>query len=393
MAENQRKKERKERKNAKNKKRITILWIIIIVAAAVIAVMKISEINFSALFQQKSSENSIVLSEDTDKKSGFPYRMEAGENNVLTVVGSRLALLNDSSYTVIDSDDAQEYIKDEHGYANPIIKTSGGYSVIYDQGGTVYRLDSQKETVYENSAEGEILCADVADTGTVAVVSVSGVHKSRICVCGKSFSEKMNFEISGGYVTAAAIDDRGRNVAFVVMNSENAEIKSTLYTMSVKDAEPRAKFEYTGSSVLDIHFSSGYLYVVGNNFVSVISSLEKETPVYGKGSMNTVSYCYDPADNLVIAYSEYIGAPVNKLSYVRQNGKIKTTVDVNSEIKDVSASGTDMTVLTGSEIISYKLSNGSERLRVQADNSYSDIQQLSSKIYARHRSVLEIVSE
>lgn len=109
--------------------------------------------------------------------------------------------------------------------------------------------------------------------------------------------------------------------------------------------------------------------------------------------MNTVSYCYDPADNLVIAYSEYIGAPVNKLSYVRQNGKIKTTVDVNSEIKDVSASGTDMTVLTGSEIISYKLSNGSERLRVKADNSYSDIQQLSSKIYARHRSVLEIVSE
>lgn len=391
MADNQRKQERRERKNNKTKKRITALWIIIIAAVAIIIVMKVSEINFSALFHSENSENSI--SSENNNAQGFPYRIDTGENNTLSVVGNKIAVLNDFSYTVVDPNDAQEFINDEHGYANPMIKTSGGYSVIYDQGGTVYRVDGPKENIYENSAEGEILCADVADTGTVAVAAVSGVHKSKICVYGKSFSEKMNYEVSGGYVTAVAIDDRGKNVAFVVMSSENAEIRSTLYTMSVKDAEPRAKFEYTGSSVFDLHFSSGYLYVVGNNFVSVISSLEKETAVYEKGSINTVAYCYNPADNLVIAFSEYIGASVNKLSYVRQNGAIKTAVDINSEIKDVSASGTEMTVLTGSEIISYKLSNGSETMRVKADGSYTDIQQLSSKIYARHRSMLEIINE
>ncbi len=393
MADNYRKKERSERKNAKNKKRITILWIVIIAAAAVIAVMKISEINFSALFHSDKNDNGIVLSEDENNREGFPYRIDSGENNILSVVGSKIAILNDSSYTVVDASDAEEFIRDEHGYANPIIKTSGGYSVIYDQGANVYRLDSQKENIYENSAKGEILCADVADTGAVAVAAVSGVHKSTVFVYGKSFSEKMNYEVSGGYITSVAVDDRGKNVAFTVMNSENAEIKSTLYTMSVNDAQPRAKFEYFGSSVLDIHFSSGYLYVVGNDFVSVISSLEKDTAVYEKGSINTVAYCYNPADNLVLAYSDYIGAAENKISYIRQNGKVKTTVSVNTEIKAVSASGTDMTVLTGSEVISYKLSNGNEKARIKVDDSYTDILQLSSKIYAKHRSVLEIISK
>lgn len=389
MEDNQRKEQRVERKNAKNKKRTAILWIVIIVAIALIIVLKVSEINFSNLFS--SGENESGYSENYDK--GFPYRIDADEGNVLSVIGNSIAILNNSSYTVINSSDGEEMIIDEHGYANPIMSVSGGYAVIYDQGGTVYKLVSQNENIYENSSDGDILCADVSDTGTVALASVSGVHKSRISVVRKSFSEKMNYEISGGYVTSVAIDDRGKNIAFVVMNSENAEIKSTLYTMSVSDAEPRAKFEYSGSNILNLRFSSGSLYVVGNDFVSVISSLEKEIAVYEKGSINVLSYCYNPADNLVVAYSAYLGASVNKLSYVRQNGKIKTTVDINAEIKDISASGTDMTVLTSSEVVPYKLSNGKEGAHIKLDDSYEDIEQISSKLYARHHTLLEKLSD
>ena len=89
------------------------------------------------------------------------------------------------------------------------------------------------------------------------------------------------------------------------MSSENAEIKSTLYTMNINDAEPKAHIDYNGSAVLDIHFVSSALYVVGSDFVSVVSSLEKESVVYEKGSINTLAYCYNPADYLIIAYSAY----------------------------------------------------------------------------------------
>ncbi|GFI71426.1 hypothetical protein IMSAG250_00625 [Clostridiales bacterium] len=390
MSSNQRENERKARKNAKTKKKMKLLWILIAAIVAVIVVLKVCEVDFPKLFSFSKEDSGYSVSVDD---AGFPYKIDTGENTVLSVVGNKIAVLSSSSYTVIDSSSAEELINDEHRYANPILKTSGGYSVIFDQGSTSYRLDSQKENIYENSTEDEILCADVSDTGAVAVATALGNQKSRVQVFSKSFSEKMNYEIKGGYITSVAIDDRGKSVAFVVMSSENAEIKSTLYTMNINDAEPKAHIDYNGSAVLDIHFVSSALYVVGSDFVSVVSSLEKESVVYEKGSINTLAYCYNPADYLIIAYSAYTGAANSKLAYVKQNGKIKTTVEIDGVIKDVSASGNEMSALTSNEAVSYRLSNGKKEAYIKLDDSFTDIQQLSSKIYAKHHSYLEIIND
>ncbi|MDE6658743.1 MAG: hypothetical protein K2K01_01335 [Eubacterium sp.] len=392
MPSNQRKKERIARKNAKAQKKLKVLWILIIAVVAIIIVLKVCEVDFSKLFHS-SNESQSSYSDSLEKEEGFPYKIDAGDNTVLSVVGNEIAVLNSASYSVVDSNDAEEYIHDDHGYANPILKTSGGYSLLFDQGSTSYRLDTKNDNVYENSTEKEILCADVADTGSVAVVTVSGTQKSRVQVFSKSFSEKLNYEVKGGYVTSIAIDDSGKRIAFVVMNSENGAIKSTLYTMRVRDAEPKASIDYKGSAVLDVHFASGAIYVVGSDFVSVVTSLQKETKVLEQGKINTLAYCYNPADYLVLAYSDYAGAVNSKLAYIKPNGKIKTTVEVESEIKDVTASGNEMTALTSNEAVSYRVSNGNQETYIKLDDSFTDIQQISSKIYAKHHSYLEIIND
>ena len=390
MEANQRENERRKRKEAKNKKRKKVIWILIIVAVALIIVMKVSEVNFSGLLGGVKEQTGISEAADDEK---FPYKLASGENAVLSVIGNKISILNDSMYTVINSSDAKELIKDNHGYGNPVIKVSGGYSVMIDQGANVYRLDSASETIYENSVNDKILCADVSDTGVVALATVSGIQKSTVSAYSKSLNQKMNYEVSGGYITSLAIDDRGRNVAFTVVSSDNARIKSTIYTMSINDAEPRAEFTYMASPVLDLHFVSNNLYIVGSDFVSVISSLTKEVKVYEQGSINTVSYCYTPSDNLVIAFNDYIGAASSRLAYIQTNGKIRTQIDVSTEVKDITASGTEMTILTSSEVVSYKLSNGKEKSRIAVDDSYNDIQQISSKLFGKHHSVLELIHD
>lgn len=390
MASNQRENERRERKNKKRNKKQLVIWGILIAVIVALAVMKFIEIDFSSIFSSNGEGSGIT--ETVSDDSNFPYHVSGDGEARLAVIGNRIAILNDSGYTVINSSNAQEKIKDEHGYVNPILRVSGGYSVLFDQGANTYRLDSATENIYENSVDSEILCADVSDTGAVALACVSGIHKSGITVYGKSFIEKMNYEISGGYVTSIAISDNSKYVAFTVMSSENAKIKSTLYVMSVGYNEPNAKFEYPGSLILDIHFSSNDLFVVGNDFVSVIDSLEKEFPVYEQGSIDTVAYCYNPSDSLIIAFGEYVGAPDNIISYVKPSGQIKTQAAVSSQIKDVTASGTEMTALTGGEIISFKMSNGKETRRLSVDDSYSEIAQMSSKIYGMRSSELELIN-
>ncbi len=52
-----------------------------------------------------------------------------------------------------------------------------------------------------------------------------------------------------------------------------------------------------------------------------------------------------------------------------------------------------MSALTSNEAVSYRLSNGKKEAYIKLDDSFTDIQQLSSKIYAKHHSYLEIIND
>lgn len=393
MATNERQNKRKAKKNAKRRKLSKILWSVIIVVIAVLAVMKICEIDFNKIKNAFSGESSLSLVASVSDEEKFPYTLDSSDEVFISAIGNKLSILNSTSYSVINSSNAQQLLKADLRYANPVIKTSSGYSVIYDQGAYKYRLDSTEENIYENLSSNAILCADVSDSGIVVLATTSDESKSEISVYNKSLKERLNYGISYGYVTAVAIDDRGSRLAFAAVNSENAMLKTIVYTMSIDDDKPRAEFEYISSPVLDLHFCSSDLYIVGSDFVSVVSSLKKEKIVYEKGKINTIDYCYNPSDRLVLAYSEYTGSISNKISYVLSSGKIKAQADVESEIKDITASASEMTVLTDGSVISYKFSDGTEKRRMSVDDTYSSIQQMSSKIFAKRRSFIELLSD
>lgn len=393
MATNQRENERKARKNAKKRKSGIIFWIVIIVIIAVLAIMKICELDFSKIKDVISGSGSVSLTEAVSDEEKFPYVLDSGNDVIVSSVGNKLCILNDLSYTVINSSDAKETFKSDHGFANPVMKTSGDYAVVYDQGAHKYSLNGINSNIYQDTCSNAVLCADVSDAGIVALATTSDEAKSEIVVYNKSLKEKMKYAVSYGYVTAIAIDDRGGRLAFAAVNSENAALKTIVYTMSVGDDKPRAEFSYNSSSVMDLHFCSSNLYIVGSDFVSVVSSMKNETKIYEQGTVNTVSYCYNPSDNLIFAYSEYTGSLSGKIAYITPSGKIKSQADAGAEIKDVTASGSEFSVLTNDSVVSYKLSDGNEKRRFNVDDTYASIQQMSSKVFGKHRTFIELLSD
>ncbi len=390
MASNQRENERKARKIAKIKRNQKIIWIILIVLIVVIAIMKISEVDFVSLKDKFTDENGKIsvsgLLSDDEK---FPFTLDSSKDVIFTSVGNQLAVLNDVSYNVIGSSNAKLQYKDSHGYANPIMKTDGDYAVIYDQGSHRYRLDSATKNIYQDKINNVILCADTSASGVVVLATTSDNTKSEIVVYNKSLKEKMRYNVSYGYVTAVAIDDSANRIAFAVVNSENAKLNTIVYTMSLSDEEPRASFTYESSTILDLHFSSSNLYVVGSDFVSVISSLKKEQKVFEQGTVNTVSYCYNQSDELIIAFSEYTGSNTDKVAYVTPSAKVKCQFDTVKKVKDVSASKSKISVLTSDYIITYNSSKGEEVNKIEVDDSYTSIMQLSSNVFAKHQSLIE----
>ena len=218
MASEQREKERIERKEKKNKKKRLIAWIVIGAIAAVLLVMRIAEIDFSSIADGSAFSSS--------QESSFPYELNSGSDLYFGSVGSSLCILEDSTYTVLDHSDAKEKISFDHGLSNPIIRTAGGYSLLYDQGGVSYRLDNSSGNVYRTKAEDQILCADVSDSGTVAVCTTSDEHTSEILVYNKSMSLKFSYGTSAGYITSVAVDSRGTAAQYFSPSPISALVRS-----------------------------------------------------------------------------------------------------------------------------------------------------------------------
>lgn len=385
MASEQRAEERRERKREKDRKTRRIVWIVLAVLVVIIIVMKLCEIDYNQMKSVLSGGTQAV----SDKLDGdFPYTLDSSDKVSVQKQGSRLAVLTSSSVSVLDPGDANVEFTAVHGYANPIMKVSDSYLVTFDQGGKKLRLDYSGENLYEINSKTSVLCADVADNGNVAYATTSEEKRSDVYILSKTQDEKLKYSVSYGFVTNIAVSDNGKKVAFLAMNSQDAKLMSKLYLMNAGDSEPYAEFDISGSTILDIEFDSNKLFVIGNDFLSVVSGDDMKS-VIKQGSMNTVCFDYMSGGELVLAYNTYNNSTSNSIVRVGSSGSVKSTISVDGTIKDISCSSSEVSVLFSDSIVTYKLSSAEQVSKIECTDLVRSITRMSSSLFVQSQSLLD----
>ena len=304
-------------------------------------------------------------------------------------INNKLGVLTPSTFTVIDTKKAVAKYTFDHGYSNPVIKTSGIYSLLVDQGSTKMRLDNTSENVYENELKGNILCGDVAKNGNTVLATLSGDKLCNVTVYNKSLDKKMSYDLDYGYIVDIAINNSGSKIAFVALNSKNAQLKAKLYTMNVGTSEPKAILDLPNCNVLELKYNSDNLYVVADDYIGIVSNQKKLKTVFECGKINTVCYTFTPNDELVLAYNDYSNSTENKLVRVRAGGNTKSETTVNGNIRYISASPSVVSVLTDSNIVTYSLGNMKQKKRASVDDSVKSICQMGSAVFIHRQSLIE----
>lgn len=390
MADIQREFERQERKAQKDKRKKIIIWIIIAVVIVILAVMKISEININSVMNRfvdsKGNFNvSAGISEDN-----YPYTLDASQNVSLVNINNKLGVITPNSFTVLDSETAEAKYGFQHGYSNPVLETAGIYSLVYDQGGDIYRLDTVSASVYEEDTDNSICCANVSKDGEVAVATTTKDALCAVTVYSKTLKELFTVNTSDGYVVSVALSDNGKKVAFATVKGENADIVTNV---SVYNVSSGTKCYETvllpQGSIIDLSFCSNNIYVVGDTYVGVIKKSGEYKDVYEKDSISTRSFCYNPSGELVIAFNSFSNSTDNTVSYVKKNGDIKTEIAVESNVKSVTASSSLVSILTNNEIISCSLSDGKEKNKVLVDDAVKSICRMGSEVFIQKQSVID----
>lgn len=389
LAGNQREMHKKELKAKKDKKNKTIIWIIIAIIVAILVVMKICEININTVKEHFTDSNGKISVSQDINKNNYPYNLDSSQNVVVKNINNKLGVLTPTSFTILDSKRAVAKYTFDHGYSNPVLKSSGIYSLIIDQGDKKMRLDNVSENVYEHEAMGDILCGDVAKNGNVVIASLSGDKLCNITVYNKSLDKKLSYDLNYGYIVDVAINNSGSKIAFVAVNSKNAQLKSKLYTMNIGVDKPKADFDLPNCNVVDLKYNGDNLYVVADNYVGIISNQKKLKDVFECGKINTVYYTYTPSNELILACNSYSNSTENTLVRVKGGGSTKSQTTVNGNIRCVSASSSVVSVLTDSNIITYSLGNMKQKKKIVVDDSVKSICQMGSSIFVHRQSLID----
>lgn len=386
MSSNQREMERREKRAQKERKQKTVLWIIIAIIVLVLIIMKVCEININSVKNHFTDEQGNFTLTQGVVEDNFPYSIDSSRNATVININNKLGVLTQNSFTVINTQDGTADYMLEHGYSNPILKTAGVYSLIFDQGARKYRLDTTGDLVYEEEMSNTILCADVSKKGTVAVATTS---KSKLCditVFSKSLKKEMEISISDGYVVALSMNDNGKYVAACVVNGKDALLKTTVLIFNVSASKLYRSVELPQGCAVDISYSGNNLIALGENYVGVITKSGEYKEVYKKDSISARCFCYTPAGDLVLVSNSYNNSTDNTVSYIKPSGRIKNEIKVDGNIKSVSATSGVVSVLTNNEIISFNLSNGEEKGRDTTDDSANSICRLGSGIFIQKQS-------
>ncbi len=388
MSSNQREIQRSDRRAQKERKTKRIIWIILISLIVILAIMKIFEFNVNSVKERFTDDDGNFSISEGVEGSNFPYNLDSSENVVIKNINNKIGILTPTTFTVINSADASAEYSFDHGYSNPVLESEGIYTVIYDRGQSKYRLDTTSDSVYSETIDNSILCCSLTKGGTVAVASTSEKKLCEINVFTRSLKNISTIEISEGYIIDIAISDDAKKVACAIVNSENANLITSVYIYDVSKGECIKTVELPQGSIADLKYSGSNIITLGDTYLGVIKGGEYKS-VYEQGTISATTYCYTPAGELVVAFGSYSNSTENTIALVKPNGRVKSELTFNGIIKDISASSNIVSVLTGNGISGIVFSSGEVKENIETDDSVKSVLRIGSTVYVQKQSIID----
>lgn len=274
---------------------------------------------------------------------GFPVSM--GGSNILNSEkrGGLIFNLSDSTIECM-SVGGKNVFKGQHGYSNPVLKTSATRAVVFDQGGQGYKIYSPKGLIAEKTAESAIISANVSRCGAYALAIRGESYASSVIVYSKSGEKIYQWNSSVEIVSDVALSPNGKQLAVAVFGSYNGEYISKIYLLSFDSATPTFTAEYKGEFIysLQTNANKGFFVIYGGGadfihwrkYKTIKFTTENEVRFYrgnSKCSLIVNTRSADKKDNTLVL--------------VNKRGKQINEIKWNQSITDVALVGNHIVLL------------------------------------------------
>ncbi len=275
--------------------------------------------------------------------SGYPVTTDG--THILQTADYRgsLAVLTDVDLAVYNSSGA-ELFSVQHSYGNPYIKINGSRILLYDVGGSRYRLIGRNGDIYpEQQIEDTILEADLSYYGHTAIATSSISATTKVVVYNIESEEVYSYYSEDKYITnvnfagddlyISAIYDLSSTISTDVIS---IDISGEVIGRLTLEGEIVYKSEVVGS---DLHIISDNRYLVLDKKLTLKSSVSFDRREIAAVDIGNNSYT-------AVVLSEDSLAKIKKVVIIR-GGEIISETEYSSDIVEVVSTGDGIYLFDG----------------------------------------------
>lgn len=192
--------------------------------------------------------------------------------------GNAIYLLS-SSYFEIYNNRGKNVLYFKHGFGNPVMESSEARVLVYDRGGRTYKIFNYSTVLFEGTADGKILAADIARNGTTAIVSTADGYAAELYVAGKDQKEKMRWYSNANLLTAVCLRESGGKVAISEVFTANGTLSSAVSVFNFGDQSPQFRLTFDGEMISTLMNCNGKLIAASDKNVYVVDWKNKNNDV------------------------------------------------------------------------------------------------------------------
>lgn len=296
----------------------------------------------------------------SEQGDGFPVSITGSSVSAsnFAVQGGNALVLSDTALTMLD-DSGREQLSLRHSLNQPVMKTSYGRTLLFNQGSLGYLVVSGTETEISASADRDILAGTVAQNGRFALGIRGEDGASQLNVYLKDGSLQSYYQLAQDYITAVALNYDATCGAICTVRTQGGELISKVTVFDFNQTEPIASYETADNLLLDIAWTEGGdLYAVGTSSLLISQSSHYNFTEYSYDGRQLTAYSLSQG-RAFLSISAYEHAGPSTLLIFHGSAE-PVRVEAKERIVSLSSSGGTVGALIDGTVHFYDYSSGTE---------------------------------
>ncbi len=335
----------------KRKRHLRRAVIFFFIAALVLVLYQQRDVWIPKLEDLSFGTQPVVQNDGSISDGKFPLAIYGGKEYQTAQIGDLMAILSDS-YLYLYQTDGTLAGRRQHAYGSAMLKTAGSYALIYESGGTNFRLDTAARSVFEKTVSEPIIFGRVSDTGMTAVVTGSDTSACKLLIFNKK----------GKQIYARSCIEELAEVAFrkdstgcyaVNLRPEEGTLKSVVHNYDFTQKDALWTSEPLDTLCISVYNTNGDgLCILGDT--SCIY-LDAQGSILSAYSYPDTLVCGDSADGVSAVLLRNDEKRTNSVVLLNGTADTPCVLDVEHDVKyvRVGTAGTGVTIQTRTSLESF----------------------------------------